>query len=107
MACSLMMANVQPASERTAERATLSNSTVVLLVGNIEASTQWYERIGFEAYYFPPGFCILGRDAVKIFLQQQDGYIKPDDPVARERGACNVYIETRTSFSKNSRGYMT
>jgi hypothetical protein len=107
MACSLMMANVQPASERTAERATLSNSTVVLLVGNIEASTQWYERIGFKAYYFPPGFCILRRDAVKIFLQQQDGYIKPDDPVARERGACNVYIETRTSFSKNSRGYMT
>jgi hypothetical protein len=52
----LMMASVQPASERTAERATLCNSTVVLLVGNIEVSTHWYERIGFEAYYFSTWF---------------------------------------------------
>jgi predicted enzyme related to lactoylglutathione lyase len=82
---------MKPAS---VERATLCNSTVVLLVGNIAATMQWYERIGFEAHYFPPGFCVLRRDAVKIFLQQEDGYMKPDDPAARRRGAWNVYIET-------------
>jgi hypothetical protein len=54
----------------------------------------WYKRIGFEAYYFPPDFCVLRRDAVKIFLQQEDGYLKPDDPGFRQRGAWNVYIET-------------
>src|SRR5260221_2135929 len=82
---------MKPAS---VERATLRNSIVVLLVGNMEATMQWYEGIGCEASYFPPGFCVLCRDAVKIFLQQEDGYIKPDDPAARERGAWNVYIET-------------
>jgi hypothetical protein len=76
------------------EGARLLNSTTVLLVGNIEAVIPWYEGIGFEASYFPPGFCILRRDAVQIYLQQQDGYTKPDDPAAQERGAWNVYIET-------------
>jgi uncharacterized glyoxalase superfamily protein PhnB len=67
---------------------------VVFLVGNIKATIPWYESIGFETFYFPPGFCAFCRDQVKIFLQQQDGYVKPDDPAARERGAWNVYIET-------------
>ena len=63
-------------------------------MGNIEAIIPWYQGIGFEATYIPPGFCILRRDAIQIFLQQQDGYIKPEDPAAVDRGAWNVYIET-------------
>jgi hypothetical protein len=43
---------------------------------------------------FPPGFAILERDDVTIFLQHTDGYIKPDDPAARHRDAWNVCIET-------------
>jgi uncharacterized glyoxalase superfamily protein PhnB len=67
---------------------------VVFLVGNIEAVIAWYEGIGFESSYFPPGFCILRRDAVQIFLQQQDGDPKPEDPAAHDRSAWSVYIET-------------
>ena len=55
---------------------------------------RWYERLGFTTHYYPPGFCVLRRDAVSIFLQQQDGYLRPDDPGARAREAWNVYIET-------------
>ena len=54
----------------------------------------WYRDIGFEARYYPPGFSILRRDAVEIFIQQHDGYVRPDDPGARARQAWNVYIET-------------
>jgi pyridoxamine 5'-phosphate oxidase-like protein len=86
--------NAHPLSESKGKSAKLFNSTVVFLVGNIEAIMPWYQGIGFEASYFPPGFCILCRDAVQIFLQQQDGYTKPEDPAAQERGAWNVYIET-------------
>src|SRR5262245_34260824 len=74
--------------------ASLTNSTSVFLVGNIEETMRWYEGLGFANEYYPPGFCILRRDAVSIFLQQQDGYLKPDDPGARAREAWNVYIET-------------
>ena len=76
------------------KRPTLQNSTVVFLVGDIESTMRWYERIGFASFYYPPGFCALCRDSIKIFLQQEDGYLRPDDPAARERGAWNVYIET-------------
>lgn len=55
---------------------------------------RWYERFGFTSRYYPPGFCILRRDAVDIFLQQQDEYVKPDDAGARAREAWDVYIET-------------
>ena len=85
------MANSKAEQARAAR---LCNSTVVFLVGNIEETMRWYERLGFTAQYFPPGFCILRRDAISIFLQQQDRYVKPEDPGAREREAWNVYIET-------------
>ena len=80
------MTDVQPAR--------LRHTTPVFLVGNIEPTMAWYQRLGFEARYFPPGFAILRRDAIEIFLQQQPGYVRPDDPGARERQAWNVYIET-------------
>jgi len=79
-------------SER--KKANLVVSTVVFIVGDIEAAIHWYEHLGFKAHRFPPGFAILYRGDVQIFLQQQDGYSRPDDPGARERGAWNVYIET-------------
>ena len=88
------MANANPAGALAGLRAHLRNSTVVFLVGNIPATMAWYERLGFTARYFPPGFCILQRGAVSIFLQQHDGYVRPDDAAARERGAWNVYIDT-------------
>ena len=72
--------------------ARLQKSTTVLLVGNIEPTMEWYKRLGFEAVYYPPGFAILQRDEIEIFLQQQPGYAAPDDPGRRAREAWNVYI---------------
>lgn len=81
---------------QTSKAASLRNSTTVFLVGNIEEVMRWYEtNLGFSAEYYPPGFCILSRDAVSIFLQQQPGYVRPDDPGARAREAWSVYIENR------------
>src|SRR4051812_43629890 len=79
---------------RAAGRAKLRNSTTVFLVGNIEPTLEWYKRLGFEAEYYPPGFEMLRRDEIEIFLQQQPGYVAPDDPGRRERQAWNVYIVT-------------
>jgi hypothetical protein len=75
-------------------QAKLRNSTTVFLVGNIEPTMEWYKRLGFESEYYPPGFAILRRDVVEIFLQQQPGYVAPDDPGRRERHAWNIYIVT-------------
>lgn len=81
-------------STETSGRAILRNSTTVFLVGNIEPTMEWYRRLGFESIYYPPGFAILRRDEIQIFLQQQPGYIPPGDPGRREREAWNVYILT-------------
>src|SRR5262245_10633846 len=80
--------------EKSEGRAQLRNSTTVFLVGNIEPTMEWYKRLGFESQYYPPGFAILRRDEIEIFLQQQPGYAAPDDPGRRERHAWNVYIVT-------------
>ncbi len=60
-------------------RAKLRNSTTVFLVGNIEPTMEWYTQLGFASEYYPPGFAILRRDEVEIFLQQESGYVVPDD----------------------------
>ena len=75
-------------------RAKLHKSTTVLLVGNIEPTMEWYKQLGFQAEYFPPGFAILRRDNIEIFLQQQPGYVAPKDPGRLEREAWDVYITT-------------
>jgi hypothetical protein len=75
-------------------RAKLRNSTTVFLVGNIEPTMEWYKRLGFESEYYPPGFAILRRDDIEIFLQHQPGYVTPADPGRRVRHAWNVYIVT-------------
>src|SRR5215469_4223318 len=87
------MANVEQRAHDTG-RAMLRNSTTVFLVGNIEPAMEWYKLLGFESAYYPPGFAILRRDGIEIFLQQQPGYVAPDDPGRRERHAWNVYIIT-------------
>lgn len=79
---------------KAAGRAKLRNSTTVFLVGNIEPTIEWYKQLGFESRYYPPGFAILRRDAVEIFLQQQPGYVRPEDAGRQKREAWNVYIVT-------------
>lgn len=87
------MANAEQGGAATS-RAKLRNSTTVFLVGNIEPTIQWYKQVGFESEYYPPGFAIVRRDEIEIFLQHQPGYLAPDDPGRRERHAWNVYIIT-------------
>ena len=74
--------------------ARLRKSTTVFLVGNIEATMDWYRQLGFESRYHPPGFAILRRDDIEIFLQQQPNYVSPDDPERRDRDAWDIYILT-------------
>ena len=81
-------------AQETPGRAKLRNSTTVLLVANIEPTMEWYKQLGFSSEYYPPGFAIVRRDSVEIFLQQQPGYVAPDDPGRRDREAWNVYIVT-------------
>jgi hypothetical protein len=88
------MANAEQSDTQVAGRAKLSKSTTVFLVGNIEPTMEWYEQLGFTTEYYPPGFAILRRDNIEIFLQQQPGYIAPEDPGRRERHAWDVYIVT-------------
>jgi catechol 2,3-dioxygenase-like lactoylglutathione lyase family enzyme len=73
-------------------QARLRRCTTVFLVGNIEATLDWYKQLGFESRYHPPGFAILRRDDIEIFLQQQPGYVAPDDPGRRDREAWDVYV---------------
>ena len=84
------MANLESA----ASHAKLRSSTTVFLVGNIEPTMRWYKHLGFESRYYPPGFAILRRDDVEIFLQQQPGYVPPDDLGRRQREAWDVYLVT-------------
>jgi hypothetical protein len=54
----------------------------------------------------PHHFCILTRDDVTIFLQQLDGYSKPDLYDRREGGVWSAYIQTagvRELFDQLSR----
>lgn len=87
------MANLEQSTQAVG-RARLGKSTTVFLVGNIEPTMEWYKQLGFKSEYFPPGFAILRRDEIEIFLQQQQGYVPPDDPGRRERHAWSVYIVT-------------
>jgi hypothetical protein len=87
------MAEAHPATGEL-KRAKLRNSTTVFLVGDLEGTIRWYEGLGFQSRAYPPGFGILRRDEVEIFIQQTNGYKRPDDPLAREREAWSVYIVT-------------
>src|SRR2546427_11560074 len=87
------MANAEQGAQ-AAGRAKLRNSTTVFLVGNIEPTMEWYKQLGFDSRYYPPGFAILRRDDIEIFLQQQSGYVAPEDAGRRKRQAWDIYIVT-------------
>lgn len=88
------MADAEQGVQAAGARARLRNSTTVFLVGNIELTMEWYKKLGFESEYYPPGFAILRRDDIEIFLQQQPRYLAPEDPGRKQRHAWNVYIVT-------------
>ena len=59
---------------------------------------RWYvTNLGFSARAVPESpphhFCILQKDDVGIFLQQLDGYEKPDLYDDREGGVWSAYLE--------------
>lgn len=89
-----MLIEKQSATGRPGAATHFTAATPIFLVGNVEAVMPWYQALGFEAIYYPPGFCILRRDAIQIFLQHQPGYSRPDEPLRRERAAWDLYIET-------------
>ena len=77
----------------------LRRATPVFLVGDIAATMRWYQDVlGFEADAVPQrpphAFCVLRRDDVEIFLQQLDGYQKPDVYDQREGGVWSAYLHT-------------
>lgn len=77
----------------------LQGTTPVFLVGDIALTMRWYQtHLGFNADPFPESaphaFCILRKDDAVIFLQQLDGYQKPDLYDQREGGVWSVYIKT-------------
>ena len=88
------MENAETQGRQAGSRAQLRKSTTVFLVGNIEPTMKWYEQLGFTSRYFSPGFAILHRDEIEIFLQQQPGYVAPEDGGRVEREAWDMYIVT-------------
>ena len=77
----------------------LRGVTPVLLVGDIAATIPWYTaKLGFAADAVPRrpphAFCILQRDAVTLFLQQLDGYRKPEHYHERPGGVWAAYFHT-------------
>ena len=78
----------------------IGSATPVFLVGDIAETMKWYTaNLGFDARAVPDApphfFCILTRDDVGIFLQQLDGYEKPDLYDEREGGVWNAYLEMK------------
>lgn len=77
----------------------LRGATPVFLVPDIAGTMRWYqEALGFEADAVPRtpphAFCILSRDGVEIFLQQLDGYQRPEVYDQREGGVWSAYLHT-------------
>lgn len=79
--------------------ARIEEAVPVFLVPDIAETMRWYQdRLGFAARAVPDSpphnFCIMTRDDVTIFLQQLDGYVKPDLYEQREGGVWSVYLQT-------------
>ncbi|RPI49097.1 MAG: hypothetical protein EHM55_24400, partial [Acidobacteria bacterium] len=71
----------------------------VFLVGDVARTLQWYaSNLGFTTHAVPETpphhFGIMTKDGTKIFLQQLDGYHKPDLYDEREGGVWSAYIHT-------------
>jgi catechol 2,3-dioxygenase-like lactoylglutathione lyase family enzyme len=75
-------------------------ATPVFLVSDIAATMRWYAtRLGFDVHGVPEApphtFGFLRKDNVEIFLQQFDGYRKPDLYDQREGGVWSVYLQVQ------------
>ena len=61
------------------------------------AKAFYTDTLGFKARAVPQTppyhFCILSKDDVQLFLQQLDGYRKPDLYEEREGGVWSVYLQ--------------
>jgi uncharacterized glyoxalase superfamily protein PhnB len=80
--------------------ATLEGGTPVFLVSDIASTMHWYSTcLGFSVQGVPESpphtFGFLRKDGAEIFLQQLDGYDKPDLYDQREGGVWNVYLHVR------------
>jgi uncharacterized glyoxalase superfamily protein PhnB len=78
----------------------LDGVTPVFLVGDIASTMRWYAtRLGFDVHGLPESpphsFGFLRKDNVEIFLQQLDGYQKPDLYAEREGGVWSVYLQVQ------------
>jgi catechol 2,3-dioxygenase-like lactoylglutathione lyase family enzyme len=73
-------------------------ATPVFLVSDIASTMRWYAtHLGFSVRGVPESpphdFGFLTKDNVTIFLQQLDGYRKPELYDKREGGVWNVYVK--------------
>ena len=92
-------------------RARFDGATPVFLVSDIASTMRWYStHLGFSVEGVPElpphTFGFLRKDDVEIFLQQLDGYRKPDLYDQREGGVWSVYLhvdDVRALFQELSR----
>jgi uncharacterized glyoxalase superfamily protein PhnB len=76
----------------------LLSTTPVFLVADIAATMRWYRtNLQFDGRAVPESpphtFGIMSKDDSQIFLQQLEGYEKPDPYENREGGVWNVYVQ--------------
>jgi uncharacterized glyoxalase superfamily protein PhnB len=76
----------------------LQSTTPVFLVADIAWTMRWYQaNLQFDGRAVPESpphtFGIMTRDDVKIFLQQLEGYEKPDLYKKREGGVWHAYVQ--------------
>ena len=76
----------------------LLSTTPVFLVADIAATMRWYQtNLQFDGRAVPESpphtFGIMSKDDIQIFLQQLEGYEKPDPYENREGGVWNVYVQ--------------
>src|SRR5262245_7187267 len=81
-------------------KTSFDGATPVFLVGDIASTMHWYStHLGFNVHGVPEApphhFGFLAKDKVEIFLQQLDGYQRPDLYERREGGVWSVYLQVQ------------
>ena len=81
-------------------KTTFDGATPVFLVSDVASTMRWYSiHLGFNVRGVPDSpphnFGFLTKDNVTIFLQQLDGYRKPDVYDKREGGVWSVYLQVQ------------
>ena len=79
-------------------KTTFDGATPVFLVSDVASTMQWYStHLGFRVRGVPESpphqFGFLTKDNVALFLQQLDGYRKPDLYDKREDGVWSAYLQ--------------